>query len=428
MRIPFRNQTPTTAQRAFDAQRFVPPKKPGPQGNPDISWPSAPLDPQGRPFDLRGTKDIHSGERIAHTGPRIGTEGGSPTYFQSNRNQLAAKKNEAHIAHLTFPQDRGLKKEFEKAKFHEEKFAREHSRSIKREIASGHRDDYVPMQRLKPPSLEYQAIPMGPVISGPQSGRPIPRGFEATKVPANPAQPVGEFRGLEKHGNDAAAGSHRAPREDMPSRRPLHFDQLVRLDDMVTRSATALVNKPGRGNQIAYQQSLKVRGDYEKNFKKEIERERKSGAWMQSPIGANHPDYRQLEVSGGLVHMKDPVAGRRVPGSADRSLSHEAPGVSAYAHEPDLEALRGRLARLRGEEPATLQRGGMENPAPRRAGPESPFPRPENPLAKTFAAMETPTVPANTPASSRPSSRAESPEHLRPLRTSRGTQTERLED
>ncbi len=398
------SQAPSRNQGGFDSQRFTPATRPGPQGHPDISWPSTPLDAKGRPFEIRGATDAHTGKPMAYEGPRVGTETGSPTYLQSNRNQLAAKKNEAQIAHLTFPQDRALKKEFLGAKYREEQYAKSNAKSIKREIASGHRDDAVPMQKLNLPSLQYQDIPKGPVISGPISGRPIDKGYAATKLPENPAQTQGEFLGLEHFRNEAGAGSHRDLQEPVSTyRAPLHFDRLVQMDDMVNKAATAHVNKPGRGTEKTYKQALHVRETYEKHNKQAIAREKRSGAWMEAPIGANHPDYRHLDVEGGHVHMKDAVAGRRVPGSADQSVPKFAPGVSAYAHQPDTEALQARLARLRGHN-APSARGGMEAPMPRRAGGESPVPRPQNPLAKLFEAH--PDLPESA------------------TRVSRGTQTE----
>lgn len=139
-------------------------------------------------------------------------------------------------------------------------------------------------------------------------------------------------------------------------------------NDMVNTAATVFVNKPGRANERVYLQSLKARGDYEKRFKKEIERERKSGAWNEPPIGADHPEYRQLDVAGGYLHQKNPVAGRRVPGSSDLSVPQVAPGVSAYAYGPDMESLQTRLVRQRGEEP---QAAGPVTPQLPRAEPRA---------------------------------------------------------
>ena len=428
----------------FEDQRFAPPTRPGPQGHADISWPSAPVDGKGKPFDLRGA-DAYTGKPMAYDGPRIGTETGSPTYFQSNRNQLAAKKNEAHIAHLTFPKNRAYKKKYELAKHHEEQFTRAYSKNIKREIQAGHRDDAVPMQRVNPPSLKYRKEELP--ISGPLSGKPI-TGPANAKVPANPAMPRGRFPGLERYRNAPGAGPHQDPKAgdaDAHYRKPLHLDRLVQMDDMVNAAATAHVNKPSRSTEKEYKQALSVRDKYESHNKKGIEAEKRSGAWSETPIIASHPDYRQLKIADGFVESKRPVAGTRVPGSSDASVPKEAPGVSAYAHEPDLKSLQGRLARLRGEGPQSARQVGMENPAPRRAGAESPIPRPGNPMGKIFdsrseQAHETedvqrmrqrlstahpglPAAPPNSPAVSR----AESPEPLRPLRTSRGTQTDGAE-
>jgi hypothetical protein len=166
--------------------------------------------------------------------------------------------------------------------------------------------------------------------------------------------PRGNFAGLEKYRNEPGAGPHRAPRAEeggVPYRKPLHLDRLVQLDDMVNAAATARVNRPGRATEKEYKQALSVRDKYETQNRKGIELEKRSGAWNESPIIAGHPDYRRLSIRDGFVESKPVVAGRRVPGSGDASVPGEAPRVSAYAHEPDLEAMQARLARLRGEAP-----------------------------------------------------------------------------
>ena len=43
----------TRKPMGLENQRFVPPTRPGPQGHPGISWPSAPIDAKGR---LRSTR------------------------------------------------------------------------------------------------------------------------------------------------------------------------------------------------------------------------------------------------------------------------------------------------------------------------------------------------------------------------------------
>ena len=114
---------------------------------PKISSPSTPLDAKGRPYALVGTLDLKSGraqQPISHSGPPLGTECGSPTYFQSNRNQLTAMKIRAHIAHLTYPKDRNLKKAYMEATYAEENFTRLYGGKIKDETKAGQRDDFVP--------------------------------------------------------------------------------------------------------------------------------------------------------------------------------------------------------------------------------------------------------------------------------------------
>lgn len=334
----------------FDQQRFVPPTRPGPQGHVDINWPSAPLDSKTKPQRLAGT-DAFTGKPMAYDGPPVGAETGSKTFFQSTRNQLAARTREARIAHLTFPENRGNKGVFELAKHHEEQFTKANKRNIQREIQAGHRDDAVPMQRTVPPSLAYRKAELP--ISGPISGKPI-GGPANAKVPANPEMPRGNFAGLEGYRNEPGAGPHRGPRADdggAAYRMPLHLDRLVQLDDMVNAAATALVNRPGRASEKEYKQGLSVRDRYETQNRKGIDLEKRSGAWNESPIIAGDPDYRRLAIKDGFVESKQVAVGRRVQGGADASAHREAPGVSAYAHGPVLEALQARLSRLRGERP-----------------------------------------------------------------------------
>ena len=238
------------------------------QGNPAISRPSAPFDAKGRSYDLWGTTDLFSGprhDRIAHDGPPLGTEKGSPTYHQSQRNQLSARTHQAHIAHLTYPQDKGLRDAFRQAKVSEEKFTRTHSDDIAREVKAGHKDGYVPPQGFHPPSLG-SASPSGP----------------------------------------AAIPENHHPR-------PLHRDTLVGLDDMVNKAATAFVNKPGRKTEQAYKETLNARTVYEKRHKSEIAREMRSGAWNQPAVGWDHPDYRELKLTDSrTVQASNPVIGNRV--------------------------------------------------------------------------------------------------------------------
>jgi hypothetical protein len=238
------------------------------QGNPAISWPSAPFDAKGRSYDLWGTTDLFSGARqdpIAHHGPPMGVEIGSPTHFQSRRNQLTGAANQAQIAHLTYPQDKDLLKSFRHAKMAEETFIKDNRHNIQREIKAGHKDEYVAPRDFRPPSLALDGAPHSPSI--PQFHHP----------------------------------------------RPLHRDTLVRLDDMVNKAATAFVNRPGKGTEKGYKEALQARTVYEKAHKGEIEREMRSGAWAQAPVGWNHHDYRELKMQDrNTVVESNPVVGNRV--------------------------------------------------------------------------------------------------------------------
>lgn len=238
------------------------------QGNPAISWPSAPFDAKGRSYDLWGTTDLFSAARqepIAHHGAPIGVEPGSPTHFQSRRNQLTGEANQAHIAHLTYPQDKDLQQAFRHAKSAEEAFIHDNRHNIQQEIKAGHKDEYVPPRDFRPPSLGFDGAPHSPSIPG-----------------------------------------YHHPR-------PLHRDTLVRLDDMVNKAATAFVNRPGKGTEKAYKEALNARTVYEKAHKGEIEREMRSGAWAQPPVGWNHSDYRELKMRDrNTVAESNPVVGNRV--------------------------------------------------------------------------------------------------------------------
>ncbi len=253
-------------------QRAIQHSSPAPAGptpgNPNIGRPTPPFDAKGRSYDLWGTTDLFSGsrhERIAHTGAPIAAEAGSPTFYQSRRNQLSARTNQAHIAHLTYPQDKELRESYRHARVTEEKFTRTHRGDIDKEIKAGHRDAYVPPREFRPPSLGAGAS------------------TDATAIP------------------------------DTHHPRPLHRDTLVRLDDMVNKAATAFVNKPGKQTERAYKETLNARTVYEKRHKSEIDREMRSGAWKQPTIGWQHPDYRELRMADSrTIQESDLVAGNRV--------------------------------------------------------------------------------------------------------------------
>jgi hypothetical protein len=263
-------EAPAPAARgkvSFEDQRFQPQPKPGPQGNPEISWPSPPFNAKGRSYDLWGTTDLFGATRhepIAHTGGPLGAEIGSPTHFQSRRNQLTAASQQAQIAHLTYPQDKGLQKAWQTAKSAELNYAKENKHNIQRELKAGHKDEYVPPREFRPPSL-----------------------------------------------GTGMAGTPVLPEQHHP--RPLHRDNLVRLDDMVNKAATAFVNRPGKGTERSYKEALHARTVYEKAHKGEIQREMRTGAWNQTPIGWNHPDYRELRMQDAhTVAESNPVVGNRV--------------------------------------------------------------------------------------------------------------------
>lgn len=67
------------------------------------------------------------------------------------------------------------------------------------------------------------------------------------------------------------------------------------------------------GEPVTYKNALHERTVYEKAHKGAIDREMRTGAWEQAPIGWNHPDYREFRMQDrGTVTESNPVVGNRV--------------------------------------------------------------------------------------------------------------------